>query len=69
MGKSKKNSFRNQGINIGFDLVSITLVAIIIGISLDSYFNTKPYMLILCLVFGFISSFRILYKSMVYNGK
>ena len=54
--KQKKNkNFKDFGVYLksGVELVSAIIVALVIGIFLDNYFQSKPIFLIIFLILGF----------------
>lgn len=46
---------------IGIHLVTCTFVGLLIGYYLDKWFNTKPWFLILFLIFGIAAGFKNMY--------
>lgn len=46
--------------SIAADLVSGTLVGVIMGVILDELFNSRPVFLLLCIMFGVIAGVNII---------
>ena len=61
----KKNSFKDLGIFLksGVELVSAIIIALVIGIFLDNYFQSKPIFLIIFLILGFAAGIMNVYRS------
>ena len=62
---SKDNDFKG-GIGIAFrmgtELVVATLLGALLGYTLDHYFGTGPWLLIIGLIFGILAGFLNLYR-------
>lgn len=51
------------------ELFSGSIVGAIIGYMLDRYFDTLPWMLIICVIFGFIGGMYNAYRSLIKSFK
>jgi len=61
--KTKKNFFTdNININVGYSLVTPILLGVIIGLTLDSKFNSKPVFTVFFIFLGTVSSFYNLFR-------
>jgi len=61
--EAKKNFFTDSvNFNIGFSLVTPILIGVIIGLTLDSRFHSKPVFTVLFIFLGAVSSFYNLFK-------
>jgi F0F1-type ATP synthase assembly protein I len=61
--KKKENFADNYKLsNIAVEIAAIPIVACIFGYFIDKIFNTLPIFLLICLIFGVISSFVQGYK-------
>ncbi len=67
--KLEKNGNRKKGffseyinINVGYSLVTPLLLGVIIGLTLDNKFHSKPIFIILFIFLGTVSSFYNLFK-------
>ncbi len=59
----KKSFFSDYiNINVGYSLVTPILLGVIIGLTLDSSFHSKPVFTVFFIFFGMISSFYNLFK-------
>lgn len=54
----------NPAIKILSELISGIAVGVFLGYFLDEYFNTKPLLLILCMLLGFSGSMLNIYKDL-----
>ena len=64
--KQKKNkNFKDFGVYLksGVELVSAIIIALVIGIFLDNYFQSKPIFLIIFLILGFAAGIMNVYRS------
>ncbi len=48
--------------SMGIAMVVSTFIGLIIGIYLDRYFDTKPWLTIIFLIFGIAAGFRNIYE-------
>lgn len=48
--------------SMGIAMVVSTFIGLIIGIYLDGYFDTKPWLTIIFLIFGIAAGFRNIYE-------
>jgi ATP synthase protein I len=48
---------------VGVDLVSATIIGLIIGLYLDRIFNSKPIFLIICLIIGMIAGMKMIIEK------
>lgn len=60
--KSESNS--NTAIKILSELISGIAVGVILGYFLDKYFNTLPFLLILCTLLGFAGAMLNIYRDL-----
>ena len=56
-------SLVGNAFKISTELVSIVVVATIIGFILDSWFDTKPWLIIVFFIIGIIAGFKNVIKS------
>lgn len=57
------NTKDNPAIKILSELISGIAVGVILGYFLDKYFNTKPFLLILCILLGFSGAMLNIYRD------
>jgi len=61
--KAKKDFFTEYiNINVGYSLVTPILVGVIIGLTLDNRFHSKPVFTVFFIFLGMVSSFYNLFK-------
>lgn len=60
--KKKARNAEAIGLKIATDLVASCIVGTVIGVSLDNFFNTKPILLIFCLIFALMAALNMIYK-------
>lgn len=60
---------KNSGFQIGLDFFSGVLVGSFIGFSLDTFFNTKPYILCGFMVLGFCAGINNVIRATRKNKK
>lgn len=60
--KGENNYFYYAG--LGIDLVVSTIVGGFIGYVLDSWLGTKPWLMLIFLIFGAISGFLTIYRTL-----
>ena len=61
--KTKKNFFTDSvNINVGYSLVTPILLGVIIGLTLDSRFHSKPVFTVFFIFLGTVSSFYNLFR-------
>ena len=61
--ETKKNFFTdNVNINVGYSIVTPILIGVIIGLTLDSRFHSKPVFTVFFIFLGTVSSFYNLFK-------
>jgi len=61
--KAKKDFFSEYiNINVGYSLVTPILLGVIIGLTLDSKFHSKPVFTVFFIFLGTVSSFYNLFK-------
>jgi ATP synthase protein I len=60
MGEDKRQLFRSLGLlsSVGISMVAASLIGLFIGIYLDEWFGTKPWMTIIWLGIGIAAGFR-----------
>ncbi len=65
MGEKKKQRGMYRGIgelaSMGITLVVSIFIGLLIGIYLDKYFNTKPWLTLIFLLFGIAAGFKNVY--------
>ena len=63
--QKKDNVFKGFGIYLksGVELLSAIIVALVIGLFLDNYFQSKPIFLIIFLILGFAAGIMNVYRS------
>ncbi len=63
--KGKNKDFKDFGVYLksGVELVSAIIVALVIGIFLDNYFQSKPIFLIIFLILGFAAGIMNVFRS------
>ena len=63
--QKKNKNFKDFGIYLksGVELVSAIIVALVIGVFLDNYFQSKPIFLIIFLILGFGAGIMNVYRS------
>ena len=63
--QKKNKNIKDFGIYLksGVELVSAIIVALVIGIFLDNYFQSKPIFLIIFLILGFAAGIMNVYRS------
>ncbi len=49
--------------SMGITLVASTFIGLFIGIYLDKFFDTKPVLMLVFLIFGIISGFKNMYTA------
>ena len=64
MNKGTREAFRILAVasTMGISMVIATVMGLAAGYFLDQYFDTKPWLTIIFLVFGIIAGFRNIYK-------
>lgn len=64
MKNKKKNNINPEsyGLKIGTDLLASCIVGTVLGIYLDKFFDTKPILLIICLIFALIAALSTIFK-------
>lgn len=62
--KGNRGVFRGLAMlaTMGIAMVVSTFIGLIIGIYLDKYFDTKPWLTIIFLIFGIAAGFRNIYE-------
>ena len=63
--QKKNKNFKDFGVYLksGVELVSAIIVALVIGVFLDNYFQSKPIFLIIFLILGFAAGIMNVYRS------
>ena len=63
--QKKNKDFKDFGVYLksGVELVSAIIVALVIGLFLDNYFQTKPIFLFIFLIFGFGAGIMNVFRS------
>ncbi len=63
--KGKNKDFKDFGVYLksGVELVSAIIVALVIGVFLDNYFQSKPIFLIIFLILGFAAGIMNVFRS------
>jgi len=64
-GKKKNKHFQALGLAsmMGIHLVSGVIVGMVMGFYLDKYFGTKPWLMLLFLIFGIIAGYRNMFRE------
>jgi ATP synthase protein I len=62
MKKKISKKHEAYGLKIGTDLLASCIVGTVVGIYLDKFFDTKPILLIICLILSLISALRTIFK-------
>lgn len=64
MGENRKELFRlvSRFATIGLEMGFSVIIGLLIGIYLDRYFNTTPWMTIIFLLFGIAAAFRAMIR-------
>ena len=62
--KNERGFFKGLAMlaSMGIAMVVSTFIGLIIGIYLDKYFDTKPWLTIIFLIFGIAAGFRNIYE-------
>lgn len=55
------SSWLLKAMGLGFQIALTLLVCVLLGLWLDSWLNTKPWMLIIGVIIGLINVFKILF--------
>ena len=65
-GKKKNKHFQSLGLAsmMGIHLVSGVIVGMAMGYYLDKFFDTKPWLTLLFLIFGIIAGYRNMFREM-----
>ena len=63
--KEKNKDFKDFGVYLksGVELVSAIIVALLIGLFLDNYFQSKPIFLFIFLILGFAAGIMNVFRS------
>ena len=63
--QKKNKNFKDLGVYLksGIELISAIIVALVIGIFLDNYFQSKPIFLIIFLILGFAAGIMNVFRS------
>ncbi len=63
--QKKNKNFKDFGIYLksGVELISAIIVALVIGLFLDNYFQSKPIFLIIFLILGFAAGIINVFRS------
>lgn len=63
MGEDKRQLFRSLGLlsSVGISMVAATCIGLAIGIYLDKWLGTKPWMTVIWLGIGIAAGFRNIY--------
>lgn len=63
MGGENQGPFKRLAFvsSIGVSMVLATFIGLYIGIKLDDFFSTKPWLTIIFLIFGIAAGFRNIY--------
>ena len=63
MGDDRRELFRSLGFvsSVGISMVAATVIGLFIGITLDEWLSTKPWMTIIWLGIGIAAGFRNIY--------
>ena len=63
--QKKNKNIKDFGVHLksGVELVSAIIIALVIGIFLDNYFQSKPIFLIIFLILGFAAGIMNVYRS------
>lgn len=64
MGENRKELFRlvSKFSTIGLEMGFSVVIGLLIGIHLDRYFKTEPWMTIVFLLFGVAAAFRVIIR-------
>ncbi len=63
MTKNKKPSKSELLLSVSTDIVGSGIVGTVLGVSLDKIFDTKPILLIICLIFSLIAGMKLIYEN------
>jgi F0F1-type ATP synthase assembly protein I len=63
----KSNVSSNLAFNIAVELVAGVFVGVFVGILLDNLFDSKPIMIIICLIVATVATFRTIYFKNIVN--
>lgn len=65
MGENRKELFRlvSKFSTIGLEMGFSVVIGLLIGIYLDRYFETTPWMTIIFLLFGIAAAFRVIIRA------
>jgi ATP synthase protein I len=68
--KKRSGTLRGLGdlASMGITMVVSTFVGLLIGIYLDKYFDTKPWLTLIFLLFGIAAGFQSLYQAVKKYG-
>ena len=63
--QKKNKNFKDFGVYLksGVEIVSAIIVALVIGVFLDNYFQSKPIFLIIFLILGFAAGILNVFRS------
>ena len=69
-GKQKDNTLKEvlSLSSIGMSMVISIIIGLAIGYYIDKYLGTKPWFMLLFLIFGIIAGFKNLYKAVKKYG-
>ena len=54
----KTNKKAGAGLEFGIELFSHVIVGLVLGATLDSIFETKPFLMIICVMLSFAAVFK-----------
>ena len=53
----------NKAFNIAVEMVAGAIVGLIMGMSFDNLFDSKPIFLIICIILAMVAAFRSIWKK------
>ena len=62
---SSKKHASSPIIDIASELVAGVIVGVMIGLLFDNVLNTKPWFLVICIIFAMISAFRSIWQKYI----
>lgn len=65
ISSSKPKSSSLELLNVASELVAGVIVGVMIGLLFDNLFNTKPWFLVICIIFAMIAAFRSIWQKYI----
>ena len=65
MSSSKPKNSSLELLNVASELVAGVIVGVMIGLLFDNVLNTKPWFLVICIIFAMISAFRSIWQKYI----